>query len=1226
MNLPCLARGMTPWHVGMSFLSIVLVLGLTPACGSTEGDDGAVGSAVEDTDTGGGDLGNVTEDVVEDVAEDTGPEPEDVPTLDDIGPACPGGAGCDCSENKDCDSAWCIDTDAGLKCAQECIETCDEGFKCAPAGSGDSISICVPKWGKLCNPCLTNGECVGPGNGNAICIDQEDAGSFCGTACADSDGCPSSHECKTVSDVNGKESKACVAKNGSACTCSPKAIKAELSTSCWVTAGGAKCPGERKCLPEGAPGAPTGGGLSNCLAPDPEAEKCDAKDNDCDGDTDESTCDDDNPCTDDNCGGAKGCGYTNNEADCDADSSICTVKDLCKNGNCVKGDKLDCDDKNPCTSDTCDPTKGCEYGNVDNAPCNADDNPCTPTDSCKDGACEASKPKSCDSGDLCTVGKCNLADGTCKYTSKKGNPCNDGDPCTLDETCDANDLCQAKSVNKCDDSKPCTTDSCKSGVGCAHVNNTSPCDDGDKCTADDTCKDGSCAGAAINVKETCDDGKVCTKDSCSKTEGCKNDPLTATPCDDGNPCTEGDTCAAGKCEKGSNKCDCKNDADCSAKEDGNKCNGTLICDTSKPPFQCVVDPNTVVKCDTSLSNQCQTMACNPKAGKCELDYKQGGTSCDADKDVCTAKDACDGKGKCLKGANVDCNDKNSCTSDSCDPKEGCKHAANTNACDADNNACTVNDTCKSKVCVPGPAKLCNDNEPCTADSCNKATGQCVNKPSVNKLCNDDNACTVDDKCGKDEGTGLFTCLAGSPKVCNDGNPCTNDACDSKTGCTVKAKGDGALCNDNNECTASDVCKSALCKGTPIDVAKSCDDGNVCTIDKCDPKTGCTSTAKNSGPCDDGNACTNGDSCSKGKCAPGTNICGCNSDNDCAKQEDGNLCNGTLFCDKVKVPFQCKIKPISVVKCDVSLDGFCQKNLCDPKTGKCALDKKADNTPCNSDNSVCTTSDACKNGICKAGAPLKCDDGNPCTADSCDAKAGCKTVKQGGPCNADDNACTVNDFCTDGLCKVGKKKTCDDGEDCTADSCGKLDGKCLNKNLVKSCSDNNQCTKGDVCGTDKKSGKYTCLSGAAVSCDDGNICTNDSCDPQAGCKFAIDVKTLHNCYTGPKGTEGVGECKAGKAACKSDGTLGACVGDVKPAKEELCDGKDNNCNKTTDEGCAPTGFVARFGSAVVDGKGSKYTARALAGGSSAAGSPKPAAGAKYAPDLGFYRWLQAVLGK
>jgi hypothetical protein len=42
---------------------------------------------------------------------------------------------------------------------------------------------------------------------------------------------------------------------------------------------------------------------------------------------------------------------------------------------------------------------------------------------------------------------------------------------------------------------------------------------------------------------------------------------------------------------------------------------------------------------------------------------------------------------------------------------------------------------------------------------------------------------------------------------------------------------------------------------------------------------------------------------------GTNTCACTNDSDCAKSEDGNLCNGTLYCDKsVAGAFECKVNP------------------------------------------------------------------------------------------------------------------------------------------------------------------------------------------------------------------------------------------------------------------------------------------------------------------------------
>lgn len=67
--------------------------------------------------------------------------------------------------------------------------------------------------------------------------------------------------------------------------------------------------------------------------------------------------------------------------------------------------------------------------------------------------------------------------------------------------------------------------------------------------------------------------------------------------------------------------------------------------------------------------------------------------------------------------------------------------------------------------------------------------------------------------------------------------------------------------------------------------------------------------------------------------------------------------------------------------------------------------------------------------------------------------------------------------------------------------------------------------------------------------------------------------VRDCYDGPEGTFGVGECKAGEQTCQ-DGEWGACKGQVLPV-DEICDGKDNNCDGRTDEellnacgGCEP----------------------------------------------------------
>jgi hypothetical protein len=65
----------------------------------------------------------------------------------------------------------------------------------------------------------------------------------------------------------------------------------------------------------------------------------------------------------------------------------------------------------------------------------------------------------------------------------------------------------------------------------------------------------------------------------------------------------------------------------------------------------------------------------------------------------------------------------------------------------------------------------------------------------------------------------------------------------------------------------------------------------------------------------------------------------------------------------------------------------------------------------------------------------------------------------------------------------------------------------------------------------------------------------------------------DCYDGPDGTAGVGECRPGLRACE-DGEWSGCSGEVVPA-EEICDGRDEDCDGTVDDGavsacgdCAP----------------------------------------------------------
>ncbi len=104
---------------------------------------------------------------------------------------------------------------------------------------------------------------------------------------------------------------------------------------------------------------------------------------------------------------------------------------------------------------------------------------------------------------------------------------------------------------------------------------------------------------------------------------------------------------------------------------------------------------------------------------------------------------------------------------------------------------------------------------------------------------------------------------------------------------------------------------------------------------------------------------------------------------------------------------------------------------------------------------------------------ECDDGNTCTADTCDAVQGClhAPTREGEVCTG--SACTADDVCVGGVC-----------------SGSPVDG---------SCDDGNACTGNDTCTAGTCTGESLCGNGAldaacGETCDDGNTAVADGCSP------------------------------------------------------------------------------------------------------------------------------------
>ena len=288
---------------------------------------------------------------------------------------------------------------------------------------------------------------------------------------------------------------------------------------------------------------------------------------------------------------------------------------------------------------------------------------------------------------------------------------------------------------------------------------------------------------------------------------------------------------------------------------------------------------------------CTVDSCDPGTGDCVHVSLGEGEGCD-DGDPCTLADACDVDGHCA-GLPVDCDDLNGCTLDTCDPGTGeCSHVNVAVPCD-DGDVCTEGDTCAGGTCQPGSvAKDCDDDDPCTDDACDPETGECVYAPAFGPgCCETDGDCDDGDVCTTDQcvpGEGCVFLPVPTPGCCNiaadcdDGDDCTDDSCHENLcshlpsggpGCCVPDC-DGKECGPDGCGFSCGQCGVGFCEGgqcltvcTPV-----CPAGVQCGPDGCGGSCGACSVGQTCGP--------------MGLCAPCVPQCG---NAECGIDGCGGIC-------------------------------------------------------------------------------------------------------------------------------------------------------------------------------------------------------------------------------------------------------------------------------------------------------------------------------------------------
>lgn len=172
----------------------------------------------------------------------------------------------------------------------------------------------------------------------------------------------------------------------------------------------------------------------------------------------------------------------------------------------------------------------------------------------------------------------------------------------------------------------------------------------------------------------------------------------------------------------------------------------------------------------------------------------------------------------------------------------------------------------------------------------------------------------------------------------------------------------------------------------------------------------------------------------------------------------------------------------------------------------------------------------------------CEDGNPCTADSCvQLLCSHEAVPSGTTCD-DGNWCSVQDSCDGAGNCSGQPRDCSqlDGQ-CLRGVCDEEQDSCVAEpdNEGQPCDDGLFCTTGEIC----QGG--TCGGGGETDCDDGIDCTTDSCDQQsdsclnepvdAACDDGIPCSTdTCNVLSGCQHTANAGGCPSYHIGPVADG--------------------------------------------------------------------------------------------
>ncbi|MDA8141827.1 MAG: putative metal-binding motif-containing protein [Desulfobacteraceae bacterium] len=428
-----------------------------------------------------------------------------------------------------------------------------------------------------------------------------------------------------------------------------------------------------------------------------------------------------------------------------------------------------------------------------------------------------------------------------------------------------------------------------------------------------------------------------------------------------------------------------------------------------------------------------------------------------------------------------------------------------------------------------------------------------------------------------------TCVAGTPsaEVCDGIDNNCNGLVDDGIASTPTTCGVGACASTgSSSCVNGQVVDSCtagsptaeVCDGIDNNCNGQVDDGiapvaTTCGVGACAGNTG-TQT------------CVNGqmvDSCNP---LAGATAEVCDGiDNNCnGTADDGISCACTNGATRNTT---CGVGACAATGTETCVNGAWANNTCVAGTPTAEVCDGIDNN-CNGqvDDGIAAAPTTCGVGACASTARSTCVNGqivDSCTAGSPTAEL-CDGIDNNCNGQVDDGIAPVATTCGVGACAGNTgTQTCVNGQmvdscnplaGATAEVCDGLDNNCNGTaDDGISCACINGATRNTACGVGAcaATGTETCVNGAWAN----NTCVAGT--PTAEVCDGIDNNcngTVDDGIAAVPSTCGIGDCaRTGESTCVGGHMVDSCTAGTPTA--EVCDGRDNNCNGAVDDGIAET---------------------------------------------------------